>query len=87
RIPCAPVRDVAEVMNDPHMHERGFLERVDHPEFGAVVLPGSPLRLHGAARAVAIPSPAVGQHNTEVYEGWLGLSAAEVAALRVEGVI
>jgi CoA:oxalate CoA-transferase len=87
RIPCAPVRDVAEIMADPGMHGRGFLERVDHPEFGNVVLPGSPLRLHGAGRVATVPSPAVGQHNAEVYGAWLGLTAAEVAALRTGGVV
>ena len=34
-------------MNDPHMHERGMLERVDHPELGEIVVPSTPLRLHG----------------------------------------
>jgi len=87
RIPCAPVRDVAEVMADPHMHERGFLEHFDHPEFGDVVLPGSPLRLHGAGKVATTASPTVGQHNAEVYGGWMGLSAAELAELRDEGAI
>lgn len=87
RIPCAPVRDVAEIMADPHMHGRGFLERVDHPEFGNVVLPGSPLRLHGAGRVATVPSPMVGQHNAEVYQGWLGLAPAELAELRTAGVV
>ena len=29
RIPCAPVRNPVEVMNDAHMHERGMLQRID----------------------------------------------------------
>lgn len=87
RVPCAPVRDVAEVMADPHMHARGFLERVNHPEFGDVVLPTTPLRLHGVALPPSTPSPTVGQHNDEVYGGWLGLSPSEIADLRQEGVI
>ncbi|MDE2006973.1 MAG: CoA transferase [Rhodospirillales bacterium] len=87
RIPCAPVRDVAEVMADPHMHERGFLERVAHPEFGDVVLPGSPLRLHGAGRVPTVPSPRVGQDNAAVYGEWLGLPPNEVAQLRADGAI
>jgi CoA:oxalate CoA-transferase len=87
RIPCAPVRDVAEVMADPHMHARGFLQRVRHPEFGDVVLPTTPLRLHGVGLPPTTPSPTVGQHNNEVYGGWLGLHAAEIATLRQEGVI
>jgi CoA:oxalate CoA-transferase len=87
RIPLSPVRDVDEVMRDPHMHERGTLEWVDHPELGRVVLPTTPLRVHGTDVAPAVASPTVGQHNDEIYGGWLGLSAAELAMLRAEKVI
>ena len=87
RIPCAPVRTVAEEMNDPHMHGRGMLEWVDHPELGRVVLPNSPLRLHGADTVEPLPSPPVGAHNHEVYGGWLGLSADEIHDLKANGVI
>jgi CoA:oxalate CoA-transferase len=87
RIPCAPVRTAPEIMRDPHMHERGMLEDIDHPELGPITVPTSPLRLHGLAKAPAGPSPTVGQHNAEIYGGWLGLSAEEIAALKAEGVI
>ncbi|WP_158931071.1 CaiB/BaiF CoA-transferase family protein [Acidisphaera sp. S103] len=87
RIPCFPVRDVSEVMHDPHMHCRGMLEWVDHPDLGNVVLPTSPIRLHETDVAPATPSPRLGQHNDEVYGGWLGLNPDEIAALRAEGVI
>src|SRR5437763_2168641 len=85
RIPCAPVRTAPEVMNDPHMHERGMLERIDHPELGEIVVPTTPLRLHGPDKVAAGPSPTIGQHNAEIYGGLLGLSAAEIAALEGEG--
>lgn len=87
RIPCAPVRTAPEVMHDPHMHGRGMLERIMHPELGEIVVPTTPLRLHGAAKVATVPSPAIGQHNDEVYGGWLGLANAEIAALRESGVI
>jgi crotonobetainyl-CoA:carnitine CoA-transferase CaiB-like acyl-CoA transferase len=87
RIPCAPVRTAPEIMRDPHMHERGMLEEIDHPELGPITVPTSPLRLHGLGRAPAAPSPTVGQHNAEIYGGWLGLSAEEIAALKAEGAI
>ena len=87
RIPLAPVRDVNEVMRDEHMHGRGALEWVDHPDLGHVVMPTTPLRLHGLDVASTVPSPRVGQHNDEIYGGWLGLSAAELAKLREDGVI
>ena len=87
RIPCAPVRTAPEVINDPHMHERGMLERINHPELGEIVVPTTPLRLHGTDKAPAGPSPTIGQHNKEIYGGWLGLSVAEIAELREHGVI
>ncbi|HVZ09487.1 CaiB/BaiF CoA transferase family protein [Rhodopila sp.] len=87
KIPCSPVRDVSEVMHDPHMHERGMLETVDHPDLGRVVLPTTPLRLHGAGVAPAEPSPRLGQHNADIYGTWLGLGAAEIEELRRQGVI
>jgi crotonobetainyl-CoA:carnitine CoA-transferase CaiB-like acyl-CoA transferase len=87
KVPCAPVRDIEEVMNDPHMHGRGTLEVVDHYDYGPVVLPNSPLRFHGADPVPTRVSPHVGEHNAEVYGDWLGLSTAELDRLRADGVI
>jgi len=87
RIPCAPVRNVKEVMNDPHMHARGMLERIVHPDLGDIIVPTTPLRLHGADRVATVPSPTVGQHNAEIYGGWLGLPESELASLQEAGVI
>jgi len=45
------------------------------------------LRIHGTDRVETVPSPKLGQHNREIYGDWLGLSAAEIAALERDGVI
>src|SRR5437868_5465812 len=63
RVPCAPVRTAPEVMHDPHMHERGMLEEIDHPELGRITVPTTPLRLHGIPKRPTEPSPKPGQHN------------------------
>jgi crotonobetainyl-CoA:carnitine CoA-transferase CaiB-like acyl-CoA transferase len=64
-----------------------MLEWVDHPELGRVVLPNSPLRIHGAERPATVPSPMLGQHNDEIFGGLLGLSSDEIADLRAKGAI
>ena len=84
KIPVAAVRNAVEVMNDPHMHERGMLERIDHPSLGEIIVPNSPLRLHGSDRVAPLPSPKLGQHNAEVYGAWLG---QDMEALRRSGAI
>jgi len=78
KIPVAAVRNAVEVMNDPHMHERGMLQRIDHPSLGSIIVPNSPLRLHGADRVEPVPSASLGQHNVEIYGGWLGLDVEEL---------
>ncbi|HWD57877.1 MAG TPA: CoA transferase [Stellaceae bacterium] len=87
RIPLAPVRTVDEVMHDRHMHERGYLDDIEHDEIGPITVPTSPLRFHGADRRQTTPSPKLGQHNEEVYGDWLGLSVEEIAGLKADGVI
>jgi crotonobetainyl-CoA:carnitine CoA-transferase CaiB-like acyl-CoA transferase len=54
---------------------------------GEIVVPTTPLRLHGTEPVEPGPSPKVGEHNAEIYGGWLGLSATEIAELRHSGVI
>jgi CoA:oxalate CoA-transferase len=86
-VPSAPVRELDEVINDPHMHSRGMLHHVDHPTYGKLVLPSSPLKLHDSPHPVREESASLGDHNNEVYADWLGLSPAEIETLKAEGVI
>jgi formyl-CoA transferase len=86
-VPCAPVRDLAEVMHDKNMHARGSLQWIDHPELGRVVLPHSPLVFEGSERRPLEPSLPLGASNDAVFGEWLGHTAEELAAYRAEGVI
>lgn len=87
RIPFAPVREIDEVVNDPHMHERGTLKRIDHPDLGNVVLPTGPMIFPGSEGLELVPSKRLGADNGSVYENWLGLSADELAQLVVNGAV
>lgn len=87
RVPCAPVRDLEEVVNDPHMHARGALQWIDHPELGRIPVQSSPLRFEGVDPLPIIPSRRLGEDNAAVYGGWLGLPQQELDALAREGVI
>jgi crotonobetainyl-CoA:carnitine CoA-transferase CaiB-like acyl-CoA transferase len=87
KVPAAPVRDLIEVTNDKHMHERGMLQWIDHPQFGRIVVPNSPLRFHGIDPLPGTPSPRLGQHNHEILAEMLNLSAADIASLEAEGTI
>ena len=87
KVPCAPVRELSEVMHDENMHARGSLQWVDHPALGRVVLPHSPLVFAGAGRRPIEPSLPLGAANDAVFGEWLHHSSEELAALKAAGVI
>lgn len=87
RVPCAPVRNLDEVVHDEHLHARGMLQEIEHPELGHLTVPHSPLRYEGVERLPLTPSPRLGEHNAEVLREWLGLDAEEIAQLEREEII
>ncbi|HXJ77605.1 MAG TPA: CoA transferase [Candidatus Methylomirabilis sp.] len=87
-VPCAPVRTAREVVNDPHLAERGVWVDVEHPRRGKTRVPISPIRLHGSApSAVERIAPLLGQDTDRVLAELLELRAEEIAALHTAGVI
>lgn len=87
RVPCSPVRDLNEVIHDPHLLARGFIQWTDHPDLGKVPLQNSPLRYEGTDPLPIVPSRRLGQDNQAVYSEWLGLPADALASLQKEGVV
>ena len=87
RVPVAPIRDLEEVRTDPHLHERGMLNHMSHPDMGDIVLPGSPVRFSDYDSSTIHFYPEVGADNREVYGTWLGYSEADVDRLAEEQVI
>lgn len=81
RIPCAPVRTLAQVMNDPNMHARGALQWIDHPQFGRLVVQASPFRFSGLPPHPLEPSRSLGADTAAVLAERLGMSDAEIAAV------
>ncbi len=87
RVPCAPVRTLEEVMHDPHLHARGALQWIEHPEYGRLAVPTSPLRFSGLDAPDYRPSETLGQESRAVLAERLGLDDAALDALAAQGVI
>jgi formyl-CoA transferase len=85
-VPCGAVLDTAEVLDDPHLAARGAIAAFEHPTRGPFRVPGCPVRLSAVAPPTT-PPPLAGQHTDEVLAEVLGLSGAEVAALRARAVV
>ncbi|MGE0825863.1 MAG: CaiB/BaiF CoA transferase family protein [Candidatus Binatia bacterium] len=85
-VPCGAVFDSQDVLNDAHLRERKMMVTIEHPTRGALTMPGCAVQLDDSPVTVTA-APLLGQHNTEVYQGLLGLSAEQVVALEREGII
>jgi crotonobetainyl-CoA:carnitine CoA-transferase CaiB-like acyl-CoA transferase len=85
-VPYTKVYSVADVQEDPHFIARGATIELIDPVLGAIPAPAAVPRFTGRTRDVPCVGPDTGQHNAQVY-GALGLSAAELDALREQRVI
>lgn len=77
----APVHSARQIVDDPQMQARGFLQAVQDPDLGAVRIPGVVPRFARDTCAIRRTAGALGSDNTEVY-GALGFDAMELAELR-----
>jgi formyl-CoA transferase len=86
-VPCAPVRTVEEVIEDPEVAQRRMLIDCEHPSRGVVKISGTPIKLSDAGGAEPLRRPPLlGEHTDEVL-GAAGLGPAELKRLRADGVI
>jgi crotonobetainyl-CoA:carnitine CoA-transferase CaiB-like acyl-CoA transferase len=81
-----PVIDIPQLMEDPHLIERGFWEEVTHREAGTWTMDGPPWRFSRTPSHTRLASPCFAEHNDYVLGDLLGLSADEIAQLEREGV-
>ena len=86
-VPCGPIYDIREAMEDEQVQHQEIAWPMEHPEHGAVALVGQPIQLSRTPteRVRSVP-PASGQHTDEVL-GELGLDAKSIAALRDAGIV
>jgi formyl-CoA transferase len=85
-VPCGAVLDSTEIMNNEHLRGRGMVVDIEHPTRGKMPMLGSPIRMSDSPVEI-IPSPLLGEHNSEVYGKELGLGEDDLAALKRDKVI
>jgi len=80
-VPAFPSLSSRSLEVNPHLAERGLIERLDHPVVGQMSHVGIPWLLTEGTNGVRAPAPTLGQHTHDVLAGVLGLNPAEIAAL------
>ncbi|MBT98048.1 MAG: hypothetical protein CL902_05405 [Dehalococcoidia bacterium] len=82
------VQNPQQVVDSPHLTERGYFVEIDHPTAGNLKYP-SPGFLMDEENAMegSKAAPTLGEHNSEIFGGELGLSTEELGLLRASQVI
>jgi crotonobetainyl-CoA:carnitine CoA-transferase CaiB-like acyl-CoA transferase len=86
-IPLGAINTIDQVVKHPQVKARGMLVESEHPVAGPVTVVGVPVKLSETPGSVRQPAPLLGQHTDQVLRQYLGISPAEIAALRQAGAI
>jgi crotonobetainyl-CoA:carnitine CoA-transferase CaiB-like acyl-CoA transferase len=89
--PMGIIKDVRELLDDPHLKARDMVVDVDHPRLGKVKTFNLPIKFFGTTVGVKpgeVPlDPEVGQHSHELLKTYLGKTDEEIKSLRQDNVI
>jgi crotonobetainyl-CoA:carnitine CoA-transferase CaiB-like acyl-CoA transferase len=83
----APVYDVQQLVDDPHVRATEMLTTVEDEDLGPLLMQNLAFRLLGTPGRIRFPGRRVGQDTEAVYAERLGLDAGQVAQLREQGVL
>ena len=86
-VPCGPINNMKEVLEDPQVQHRKLRVDMPHPLGGVAPVVRSPLRLSETPVEYRLPPPMLGQHNEEVLKGLLGKSDADLARLKAGKIV
>ena len=85
-VPAGPINTVPEALDDPHVHARGMVQELAHPDAGRVKGLGNPVKLSATPPAMRKAAPRLGE-DTDAILAELGLDPPAIAALRAKGVV
>ena len=90
RILLFPVATPSALQDHPQLEARGYFKELEHPELGATVqYPGAFVKSGDGGDIAGIyrRPPLIGEHNTVILQGELGITGSELESLKRSGVI
>lgn len=79
-VPCAPIHDVADVVNDEHIAKaRQMICEIDHPIEGKMRVTGNPVKMTEADSYTYAKAPTLGKDTGDVLSNLLHLSDEDIS--------
>ena len=76
-----------ETLSESNWWERGCFFRTEDPVYGSLLLASPPWKMSGTPPRIRSVCRPPGADNEEVYSSMLGMTAADLAALRARGIL
>ncbi|MBI3953174.1 MAG: CoA transferase [Chloroflexi bacterium] len=86
-VPAGRLQTSKDLLASEQLRAREFFQAVAHPSTGPLPYPTASYRMSASPWRARRPAPLLGQHNAEVYCGWLGWGREELGRLAEAGVI
>ena len=86
-VPVAPVYQIEEVVEDPHLIARGMFLELDHPKAGRVKVLNFPVKFSDTPGEVTMAAPLLGQNNKEILIDLLGYDDKMIKKLESNDII
>jgi len=86
-IPAFPSFKSSDIVDDPHLNSRGFIERLEHPEVGIRAHAGIPWILDQRNRGIQRPAPCLGQDTERLLTDLIGYKPDKIKILKDEKVL
>lgn len=87
-VPVGPINSVADIFSDPHFAAREMIVHMAESVLGkTIAVPATLPRLSETPGRIETLGPQLGEGGADVLTSWLGLTDADLEALRAGGVV
>ena len=87
QVPAGPVYSIADIVEDKQYNARGIFETVEIEAGDTVKIPAVLPKLSETPGGTDWIGPKLGEHNDEIYRGFLGMSDGEIEDLKTQEII
>lgn len=85
-IPCAPVKSILNLENNPHLKAVGLFEKSEHPTEGTLTVMRSPFVMKDVEKKADCHAPSLGENTEEVLKE-IGMNDEQVSQLIAKGIV
>lgn len=85
-IPVGPILSMKEIAEDEGLRATGTIVEVDHPERGAYLTVGCPIKMSDSPVDV-VRSPLLGEHTDEILSAVLGYGPSDLERIKASGAV